>query len=118
LNDPVVNQQGDMMKKWISTGLALGMAALLPWVADAQTVSPPDGASHRGGRHAAGDPSRTHAGKGQSSHAKAKREERLAALRAKQISGSLSNREQRQLARLEKWSRDRAQKPHRHAREG
>jgi hypothetical protein len=106
------------MKKWISTGLAFGMAIILPWMADAQTPSSSGGAHEPGSKLSSTEHSGTHAGKGHHRHQRAKREARLASLRSKQISGSLSDREQKQLARLERWNANRGQKQRHHAKEG
>ena len=114
----VVYQQQCTMRKWISTGLAFGMAIVLPWMADAQTPSPSGGAPQSGSKHPSGEHSGTRMGKGHPRHQRANREALLASLRSKQISGSLSDREQRQLARLERWNANRGQKQRHHAKEG
>ncbi len=114
----VADLQQCTMKKWISTGLAFGMAIVLPWMADAQTPGPSGGAPESGGKLPSTEHLGTHVGKGHHRHQRAKREARLASLRSKQISGSLSDREQRQLARLERWNANRGQKQSHHAKEG
>ena len=107
-----------MMKKWILAGWALGLAASLPVMAGQEARRPSGDASESGnerghGAHASAGPK-----KGHQHQRVAKREARLAALQSKQSSGSLNHREQRQLARLEKWNADRVQKQRHHAREG
>lgn len=107
-----------MTKKWISTGLAFVLATILPGMADVHTPSPSGGASQSGSRHPHGARAGTHGGKAHVQDQRARREARLAALRSKQISGSLSDREQKQLVRLEKWNANRVQHHRRHAKEG
>ena len=103
------------MKKWLYRGLTLGLLSILPVVND---VPAADGASDQSAKQ---HPSRHHAQRKRDHHRRkgvgARKQARLETLRSKKISGSLSDREQVQLTRVEPWSARRSQLGHSHAKE-
>lgn len=103
------------MKKWLFRGLTIGLLSILPLVNESRA------ADAVGDQSATQHPGKHHAKKKGEHHRKkgvgARKQARLSTLRTKKISGSLSDREQVQLTRLEQWSARRSQLGHSHAKE-
>lgn len=95
------------MKKWLYRGLTLGLLSILPVVNDlpaADTAGDQTAAQHPGKPH-----TKKKGGHHRRKGAGARKQARLSMLRSKKISGSLSDREQVQLSRLEQWTARRGQ---------